>query len=155
MPPDAALVATVLRRVHGDDPRHVAGGGEPARRLGHEPVVGVHQVDLVELGAAVHSSSLRRSTQARKPSRSCIGNSGMRHAMHDDAGRCLAGGGEAAAAAGQDPHLGALAREVLGQPRDVAGQPALRRRAGTPRRRRGRGGRSSDRERIARSSKPR
>jgi hypothetical protein len=46
-----ALMAAVLGRVHGDQPRHAEPARELARRVGHEPVVRVHEVErTVELG---------------------------------------------------------------------------------------------------------
>ena len=77
---DPALVAAVLGRVDGDQPRAAPAAGELARGVGDEPVVGVDEVE-----AAAELQRPRRacprscaSTQAMNASRSPRGNSGSR-----------------------------------------------------------------------------
>ena len=48
---DPALVAPVLGRVHGDEPRDAAAAGERARRGGDQPVVRVHEVEAAASSA--------------------------------------------------------------------------------------------------------
>jgi hypothetical protein len=134
-----ALVAAVLRGVHGHEPRHAPAAGELARGVGDEPVVGVdqveapaeleprgahvrvHPVDPGDEGVDVAARELRLAHAVDGhavavlgvPSPVAIGRAGR-------SGRLAT-----LVAPGEDVHLGALRDELLGELAHVPGEAAL------------------------------
>ena len=121
-----ALVAAVLGRVHGDQPRPAKLRGHLLGRPGHEPVVRVHEVE----GASGHTAPGPREhvvVHIGHPAQERVdvaGEVGLAHAVDVDAMALLLGG-KMAAAAGEHVHLDPAREQVLGELSDVASEPAL------------------------------
>jgi hypothetical protein len=120
-----ALVAAVLRRVHGDEPGHAAAARERPRRGGHQPVVRVHEV---EAAAELHARRQHVLVHVIDPGDErvevVLREVRLAHAVHDHAMTILHGR-QPAAAARDDVDVVAVARELLGQLADVAREAAF------------------------------
>ena len=124
---DPALVAAVLGRVDGHQPRHAGVAGELARRAGDQPVVRVDEVEL-ELVDQLRAGRAHVLVHVVDPGDErvevVLGEVRLAHAVDDHAVAVLLGR-EVPAAARQHVHLVALRDELLGQLAHVARQAAL------------------------------
>ena len=122
---DPALVAAVLGRVDGHQPRQPPAAHERARRRRDEPVVRVHEVEAPPSSSpAASRSAFIRSTQAMNASRSSPRELGLADAV-DGHAMAVLDGVQAPAAACEDVDLVAVAHQLLGQLAHVARQAAL------------------------------
>ncbi len=139
---DPSLVAAVLGRVHGHEPRHAGRAGEAAGGAGHQPVVGVHEVDVealdqVRAGGAhvlVHVVDPRDEGVEVVLREVGLPHAVDRHAVavlnvvaegdREERADRLAGE-TVSSASREDVDFGALGDELLGQLAHVAREPAL------------------------------
>ena len=121
-----ALVAAVLGGVDRDHQRAAEALGEVVPRRGHEPVVSVHEVEVVAVahldarGQHVGVHVLDPGHELAQLARAL----GLAHAVHQHAVHLLLAG-RLLEAAGQHVHLHAARRQALRQLAHVAGQAAL------------------------------
>ena len=122
---DPALVAPVLGRVHGHQPRHAAAAGQRTRRGGDEPVVRVHEVEAAaELGARGQHVLVHVVDPGDERVQVVLRELRLAHAVHVHAVAVL-DRGQPPAAARDDVDLVAVAHELLGQLAHVPGESAL------------------------------
>ena len=123
-----ALVAAELRRVDGDQPRHLPAPREPARGGGDEPVVRVDDVEpAAELEARRAHVVVHVVDPADEGGDVVARERRLAHAVDEHAVavlRVLAPARERPTAR-QDMHLDAVAHELLGELAHVAREPAL------------------------------
>ena len=121
---DPALVAAVLGRVHGHQPRHA----EPPRHLGgvgHQPVVRVHEVERpVEVERGGQHVGVHVLDPGDEGVEVVLGEVGLAHAVHGHAVPVL-GLRQPPAATRDHVNLYPERHELLGQLADVPRQPAL------------------------------
>ena len=128
-----ALVAAVLGRVHGHQPRHPAPPRQRPRRRGDEPVVRMDEVEAAaELGARGQHVVVHALDPGDERVQVVLGELRLAHAMHHDAVAIL-DRLQPPAAAGDDVHLVAVAHELLRQLAHVPRQAALHDRRVFPR----------------------
>ena len=122
---DPALVAAVLGRVHGHQPRHAPPPGQRAPRRGDEPVVRVHEVEAAaELGAGGQHVLVHVVDPRDEGVEVVLGELRLAHAMDHDAVAVL-DGLEPPAAARDDVHLVPVAHQLLGELAHVPREAAL------------------------------
>jgi hypothetical protein len=120
-------VAPELRGVHGDEPRAVEPAGELLGGGGHQPVVGVHEVEAQAVGQLAPGRAhvgVHGVDPADEGAQVVLRVLGLAQAMHDHAVAVLLGR-QAPPAAREDVDLDALAHELLGQLAHVTGEAAL------------------------------
>ena len=123
---DPALVAAVLGRVDGHEPRAVEAPRQLAGRARHQPVVGVDEVErqrVAERGARGAHVVVHRVDPAHERVEVVLGELRLAHAVHGHAVAVL-DRRQMAAAARQDVHFDTEPDEALGELADVPGEPA-------------------------------
>jgi hypothetical protein len=124
---DPALVAAVLRRVHGHEPRAPEPPRELARGARDEPVVGVHEVEgerVAERGARRPHVVVHRVDPPHERVEVVLGELRLAHSVHGHAVAVL-DLREVPAAAREDVHLDPAAHQALGELANMTRQPAL------------------------------
>ena len=130
-----ALVAAVLGRVHGHQPRHAPPPGERARRRGDQPVVRVDEVEAAaELGARGQHVLVHVLDPGDERVEVVLGEVGLAHAVHGDAVAIL-DRLQPPAAARDDVDLVPVAHQLLGELAHVPREAALDDRRVLPRQR--------------------
>ena len=130
---DPALVAAVLGRVDGDEPRDPAPARELAGGRGDEPVVRVHEVEpAAELRARGEHVLVHVVDPGDERVEVVLRELGLAHAVHVHAVALLVRG-QAPAAARDDVHLVPVAHQLLGELAHVAREATLHDRRVLPR----------------------